>query len=572
MVQCARKYFKCLNSYCIPMRHVCNGHWNCPMGQDERKCSNKTCSGRFKCRNSSLCISKDSICDGVMDCIFQDDEAFCDLPVCPSNCTCLLYSISCSNATLKNMSPVGKDVTDHYIYIRISFSAIKMLSKLLKQFTPTIILIIPHNNLQDPCSAKQHIHLAYLDMSHNSIKSLQKCCFSFMSKLHYLLLAFNHIVVLESKCFYKLEQLVLVNLTDNFLFKVSVFAFEGSVIQNIIVDNSKICCLLDDGCSATHSQTTQCKYTLLSSGALAVMMTVSIIGIALGISVIIVQSLNVGNHGGLNYRATIIDMSIGDMLYNARILIICLADITYGTSYFEQEYLWRKSSFCFLSAGLFIVHILISHFAIYILTISRLHITKYPFDSKFVDKNSPKFLLKLIYFVDAISFLISFIIMITYWKVNDHIPNGICILLGNIRESYFPAILSVFTLLVTTISLLLIPLCYYTIHTILKSNELDSIKYMDNRHKIWQLVLPFVNHVYWAATSTALILMIIEKADRHTLLVWSNAVNLSMNTLTNPFAYTHRMLIHKFIRHMKTEGVQNIASEASIPCSQHSTL
>ena len=36
------------------MRHVCNGHWNCPQGQDERNCLNRTCPGRFKATNSPL--------------------------------------------------------------------------------------------------------------------------------------------------------------------------------------------------------------------------------------------------------------------------------------------------------------------------------------------------------------------------------------------------------------------------------------------------------------------------------------------------------------------------------------
>ncbi len=106
-VQCTGKYFKCPNSYCIPMRHECNGLWNCPGGQDERKCANRTCSARFKCHNSSICIAQESICDGVFDCIFHDDDTFCRLPVCPINCTCLLYSISCRNVTLKRLQPTG---------------------------------------------------------------------------------------------------------------------------------------------------------------------------------------------------------------------------------------------------------------------------------------------------------------------------------------------------------------------------------------------------------------------------------------------------------------------------------
>ncbi len=352
-VQCTGKYFKCPKSYCIPMRHECNGHWNCPGGQDEKNCLNRTCSGRFKCHNSSLCISQDSICDGIPDCIFQDDNTFCHLPICPNHCNCLLNSISCMNISLTHITQIGRGKTEHYFFTRISFSGITSLSNLLKQFICSVILIIPYNNLHDPCASKHQNYTAYLDISHNSVKSLHKNCFTSMLDLREIHLAFNQIDFLESKCFYKLEQLIIVNLTSNPLLTISASAFEGSVIKNVYVDISRICCILFLECRPASNKTSQCRYTLLSDNELAVMMKVGCCGIALEVSVIVVQVLDLGNQGGFNYRATIIDITIGDFLYSVHILIISLADIIFGQSYFEQEIFWKKSSFCFVSAGFF---------------------------------------------------------------------------------------------------------------------------------------------------------------------------------------------------------------------------
>ncbi len=93
---CSAEYFKCPGFYCIPLRYVCNGVWECPGGMEElpnMNCHLRICSGLFKCSDSVICIASESICDGIIDCPHGDDIRFCDmnLAVCPRSCTCLLY-------------------------------------------------------------------------------------------------------------------------------------------------------------------------------------------------------------------------------------------------------------------------------------------------------------------------------------------------------------------------------------------------------------------------------------------------------------------------------------------------
>ena len=97
--KCSDKYYKCPDYYCIPWRYLCNAEWNCPSGNDEINCVNRTCPGQLKCKNSEICIEIDNLCDSFADCPYFDDTNFCEtrLPACPVNCTCLLYSISCIN-------------------------------------------------------------------------------------------------------------------------------------------------------------------------------------------------------------------------------------------------------------------------------------------------------------------------------------------------------------------------------------------------------------------------------------------------------------------------------------------
>ena len=45
--------FKCLHTYCLPMSVICNGHQECPDGEDELYCSNLVCPGLMKCRGEN---------------------------------------------------------------------------------------------------------------------------------------------------------------------------------------------------------------------------------------------------------------------------------------------------------------------------------------------------------------------------------------------------------------------------------------------------------------------------------------------------------------------------------------
>lgn len=73
--------FKCFNSYCIPFWKVCDGTWDCPFGEEERDCVSRSCSGLFKCQNSSMCIHFNSMCDSINHCPEKDDELSCSVAV-----------------------------------------------------------------------------------------------------------------------------------------------------------------------------------------------------------------------------------------------------------------------------------------------------------------------------------------------------------------------------------------------------------------------------------------------------------------------------------------------------------
>ncbi|ELU14339.1 hypothetical protein CAPTEDRAFT_118063, partial [Capitella teleta] len=62
--------FTCKVSYCLPLRYLCDGMYDCPEGQDEHPdlCSSSYCTGLFRCQGEGTCIHPSDIGDGITDC------------------------------------------------------------------------------------------------------------------------------------------------------------------------------------------------------------------------------------------------------------------------------------------------------------------------------------------------------------------------------------------------------------------------------------------------------------------------------------------------------------------------
>ena len=85
---CDNQHKKCPGFYCVPLRTVCDGKWDCPGGIDEENCARISCPGLYRCNSSAVCIIIISICDAIIDCPVHDDEVVCEsgLPNCRSCC------------------------------------------------------------------------------------------------------------------------------------------------------------------------------------------------------------------------------------------------------------------------------------------------------------------------------------------------------------------------------------------------------------------------------------------------------------------------------------------------------
>ena len=279
--------FKCPESYCIPLRKVCDGVHDCTDGEDEINCQNNICPGYLKCSAVEFCIHTTEVCDAFSHCPHGDDEKFCDILGCPVGCTCIWHSIVCRDTRLTYIPEVPfQDVRYLSVGLKsefdLTFANLSSLSKL-------IILDLSNSIIYNICSALQENYRFYewlhvLDLKMNFIKYLSSFCFNKLSSLSVINLQGNHLINIANDAFKGLSLNVLI-LKDNLLSSPSDHWVDGfyylktldkrgvklnywsqavisglEKIETIYTDDARLCCILHNikGCYNTTKKCVKC--------------------------------------------------------------------------------------------------------------------------------------------------------------------------------------------------------------------------------------------------------------------------------------------------------------------------
>ena len=209
--------FKCPQSYCIPIRKVCDSIRDCLNGEDEINCHNNICSGYLKCTGVEYCIHPIEVCDGYSHCPQGDDEEICDIQGCPTGCICLGRGVVCRD---EQFSYIPDFEFQEIIYLSLGlqytrfpqFANLSSLSKL-------VILDLSDSMVVNICPALQEDY-------------------AFHNSLHLLYLQNNYMNYLSSSCFAKLLSLLVINLHGNPLADIAEDAFMDISLNVLILSNS----------------------------------------------------------------------------------------------------------------------------------------------------------------------------------------------------------------------------------------------------------------------------------------------------------------------------------------------
>ena len=194
--------FKCPNSYCIPVRRLCDGRKDCPEGEDEDECEQipLLCPGFYRCQGG-MCIHPHEICDGYVDCeLHGDDEKSCYMDPCPNGCQCHRGSMICHREEIpKTLSMQLK--------LKVT-GLVNFYADGLTHFNGSSILLS-------------------LDLSGNNIKYVKGFTFSELRNLLILNLSSSDITYLEEMSFEGLNELIELNLQKNLMTTFDVLTFKS---------------------------------------------------------------------------------------------------------------------------------------------------------------------------------------------------------------------------------------------------------------------------------------------------------------------------------------------------------
>ena len=381
--------FKCLYSYCIPIRKVCDGVLDCPSQEDENKCDNYTCPGHLKCTDQSFCVPRWELCDGISNCPYGDDEKYCQS--CPQGCSCIGSVLSCNGVERPSQitlyqSPAALILTkstDVFNILSVNGASflrvfslhlvggqLSSIPKLTADMFP--VLRVLHLVKLDIVTISKHffdgVYIKYLNLSFNKIYLIEYGAFDSMVNMKILSLVSNAIAHLKWYFYHKLEKLEHLYISNNPLTDIapSLFAHNPDLLH-VESDWYMVCCVASQTtvrvCTPQDDGVSSCQNLLHSMVQLLVILIQTLAVIIGNLAALILRKLSQKPtpEAPLAYGLTIADLLMGVYL-----CIVASMAFLYRDSFYLIISSWTKSPLCLFMS---VVNFLSSECSLLMLTL-----------------------------------------------------------------------------------------------------------------------------------------------------------------------------------------------------------
>ena len=368
-IECPQ-HFKCLGSYCIPIRKVCDGIVDCPVGDDEASCRGYKCPGHMLCHGTTYCVPPHEICDGVSHCPQQEDEKHCQ--ACPHGCHCMGSALYCDGVESLPLTGQLKSPSALYLYDtyaifeklyyhhRDIMQHVQLLSLkggsfgnfLANDNNTDILLSVKVLNLSyqglrilGPCFINGP-RLVHVLLSNNNILSVQRGAFDLMKHVRVLSLVSNRLQSLHSFFCSQLKHLAYLYLNDNPLVHIASDVFmENAGLVTIRSDWYMVCCVAlgTEDCQPQNQFISSCSNLITSTAQRAVTVAQGVIVIVGNTGAVIVQF---GFHGNQAERYLIISLAVADFVMGVYLLGIASIDLSFFNVFYRIISEWKGSLAC----------------------------------------------------------------------------------------------------------------------------------------------------------------------------------------------------------------------------------
>ena len=372
-IEC-RQHFKCMMSYCIPTRKICDGFIDCPAGEDESYCNEYICPGHMRCSGVTYCVPPHEICDGISHCPRQDDEKYCQ--VCPHGCQCKGSGIYCYNVTghLRSNHLYSPSVlllhNSYSMFVELfrrflkhmnniwlislrngSFaSLLENLVNTTQYFLSVKFLYLNHQGLYTlPPYFINGPKMLHVNLSDNIIQSVQTKAFSLIKTVKTLSFVSNKLKTIEAHFFSELTMLSHLYLNNNPLVYIAAGMFLGNpALVMIRSDFYMVCCVaISTGdCQPQNQFFSSCSDLISSLPQKVALMTQGITVIMCNIGVLAAQFIL--KHSSSSEKYLIISLGFADFLMGIYLLAISSVDLAYNRIFYIIVSEWTSSITCIM--------------------------------------------------------------------------------------------------------------------------------------------------------------------------------------------------------------------------------
>ena len=383
--------FKCFQSYCIPLSHVCNNVCDCPCCEEEKFCERLFCPGLLLIPQKPTGLS---CTDHVQHDKYNVYRRLLVLqPLLEINDDFPVYVRIYEKSRFSDM--INKPEIITYLKINRVRNLMEDISELFDRMFSVRTLDISQNNIVnlEATFFISMINIELINISHNLLRSLPKSLLCSNEKLKYLLINNNLIVKIPSSIFSEKLQLKQIMMENNFLNPLdSELRGPFPSLDHLSSDLPRFCCYFDDAktCSPSFPTFMSCRQMITSKLQVAIAWCAGILTTCLNLVCLCITINAIVQATNISKRALIaivisINISMAELLSSLCLLSYSIFNVMYSGYFGITVDKWRHSVKCLLLESIFSVSaqsslafgVLITiHFAVYIPSIVRQEIHK----------------------------------------------------------------------------------------------------------------------------------------------------------------------------------------------------
>jgi leucine-rich repeat-containing G protein-coupled receptor 8 len=334
--------------------------------------------------------------------------------------------------------------------------------------------------------------------------------------------------------------------------------FTGVNIDSINTKKYIICCIKPPNCKCSEPIPwyVSCKKLFPNTAMRVLFIIISLCVMASNCSLLLVNINKIVQHYRQSkskrkknkiasaYNIIINLINIGDLMCGIYLTIVWSADVYYNEVFVVREEQWKENSICMIAFSVTHFFSIFLPFCLIYLSMSRLMIIKYPFDSKF---KSTKFTVKcsLALFMTICLLCIS---LNTVYLHFNRIPTGLCLPFIDPTDSLWE--IKVITIVIIWIQLFAI-ISIIVIHCLMIKELNESKKSLGkennlNRGMMIQLfILTGSNIVCWLPSSIIYLSSIFLTKYPTEMLIWTTVTIMPFNSIINPVVFLVLMIKKK---------------------------